>query len=108
MRGPRCRCCPPPGPRGRASARSGTCWCGRALDATVWLAAVNQAAPDPQADPEAPTKAPTGVGHSALIGPDGTVRGQLGDRPDLLVGDVDTEETSRVRRAVAVLDNRSL
>lgn len=80
----------------------------RALDATVWLAAVNQAAPDPQADPEAPTKAPTGVGHSALIGPDGTVRGQLGDRPDLLVGDVDTEETARVRRAVAVLDNRSL
>lgn len=80
----------------------------RALDATVWLAAVDQAAPDPQADPEAPTKAPTGVGHSALIGPDGTVRAQLGCAPGLLAADVDTEETARVRRAVAVLDNRRL
>ncbi|MGW7578787.1 carbon-nitrogen hydrolase family protein [Streptomyces sp. NPDC054765] len=80
----------------------------RALDATVWLAAVGQAAPDPQADPEAPTKAPNGVGHSALIGPDGTVRAQLGGTADLLVGDVDAEEAERVRRAVAVLDNRRL
>ncbi|GAB7035194.1 carbon-nitrogen hydrolase family protein [Streptomyces sp. NPDC021749] len=80
----------------------------RALDATVWLAAVGQAAPDPQADPEVPTKAPTGVGRSALVGPDGTVRAQLGGAPELLVAEVDTEETARVRRAVAVLDNRRL
>ncbi|MFI0785824.1 carbon-nitrogen hydrolase family protein [Streptomyces lydicus] len=80
----------------------------RALDATVWLAAVGQSAPDQQADPEVPTKAPTGVGHSALIGPDGTVRAQLGSAPELLVADVDVEEAERVRRAVAVLDNRRL
>ncbi|MFI0214375.1 carbon-nitrogen hydrolase family protein [Streptomyces lydicus] len=80
----------------------------RALDATVWLAAVGQSAPDPQADPEVPTKAPTGVGHSALIGPDGTVRAQLGGAPELWVADVDAEEAERVRRAVAVLDNRRL
>lgn len=80
----------------------------RALDATVWLAAVNAAAPDPQADPELPTKAPTGVGHSALIGPDGTVRAQLGAVPELLIAEVDVEETERVRRAVAVLDNRRM
>ena len=55
-----------------------------------------------------PTSAPTGIGHSALVGPDGTVRAQLGAAADLLVGDVDTEEIARVRRAVAVLDNRSL
>ncbi|MFI9075819.1 carbon-nitrogen hydrolase family protein [Streptomyces sioyaensis] len=80
----------------------------RALDATVWVAAVDQSAPDPEADPEAPTKAPSGVGNSALIGPDGTVRAQLGAAPDLLVGEVDAEEALRVRRAVAVLDNRRL
>ncbi|MER7988747.1 carbon-nitrogen hydrolase family protein [Streptomyces noursei] len=80
----------------------------RALDATVWLAAVGQAAPDQDADPEVPTKAPTGVGHSALIGPDGTVRARLGDAPELLVVEVDTAETERIRQAVAVLDNRRL
>ncbi|MFE1775860.1 carbon-nitrogen hydrolase family protein [Streptomyces sp. NPDC059008] len=80
----------------------------RALDATVWLAAVGQAAPDPAADPEARTKAPTGVGRSVLVGPDGTVRAQLGSAPELLVADADIEETERVRRAVAVLDNRRL
>ncbi|MEU9119809.1 carbon-nitrogen hydrolase family protein [Streptomyces sp. NPDC048506] len=80
----------------------------RALDATVWLAAVGQAAPDPTADPEERTKAPTGVGHSALVGPDGTVRAQLGGEPGLLTAEVDAEETARVRRAVAVLDNRRL
>ncbi|MFK0290138.1 carbon-nitrogen hydrolase family protein [Streptomyces sp. NPDC090442] len=80
----------------------------RALDATVWLAAVGQAAPDQDADPETPTKAPTGVGHSALIGPDGTVRARLGGAPGLLLGEVDPAEAERVRRAVAVLDNRRL
>ncbi|MFG2859476.1 carbon-nitrogen hydrolase family protein [Streptomyces sioyaensis] len=80
----------------------------RALDATVWVAAVDQSAPDPEVDPEAPTKTPSGVGHSALIGPDGTVRAQLGAAPDLFVGEVDAEEALRVRRAVAVLDNRRL
>ncbi|MFJ5677825.1 carbon-nitrogen hydrolase family protein [Streptomyces sp. NPDC093097] len=80
----------------------------RALDATVWLAAVGQAAPEPDADPDLPTKAPTGVGHSALIGPDGTVRARLGGAPGLLLGEVDPAEAERVRRAVAVLDNRRL
>ncbi|GGU73809.1 apolipoprotein acyltransferase [Streptomyces albospinus] len=80
----------------------------RALDATVWLAAVGQAAPDQDADPEVATKAPTGVGHSALVGPDGTVRARLDAAPGLLVAEVDPKETERVRRAVAVLDNRRL
>ncbi|MEU7177502.1 carbon-nitrogen hydrolase family protein [Streptomyces celluloflavus] len=80
----------------------------RALDATVWLAAVGHAAPDPLADPELPTKAPTGIGHSLLAAPDGTVRARLGAAPDLLTADVDLAETDRVRRAVAVLANRRL
>ncbi|MFG2222317.1 carbon-nitrogen hydrolase family protein [Streptomyces sp. NPDC048644] len=80
----------------------------RALDATVWLAAVGQAAPGPDADPEQPTKAPTGIGNSILAAPDGTVRVRLDMAPRLHVADIDTEETTRVRRAVAVLDNRRL
>ncbi|MFD7923557.1 carbon-nitrogen hydrolase family protein [Streptomyces sp. NPDC059740] len=80
----------------------------RALDASVWLAAVGQAAPEPGADPEQPTKAPTGVGHSALVGPDGTVRTRLGAGPEVVTADIDVAEADRVRRTVAVLDNRRL
>ncbi|MEU1662026.1 carbon-nitrogen hydrolase family protein [Streptomyces sparsogenes] len=79
----------------------------RALDATVWLAAVGQA--DPAATGPAPaTSAPTGIGHSALVGPDGTVRERLEAGPGLLVGDVDPEEVTTVRRRVSVLANRRL
>jgi predicted amidohydrolase len=80
----------------------------RALDATVWLAAVGQAPPGPDADITQPTKAPLGIGHSALVGPDGGIREQAGVAPELLVAEVDTEEAERVRAAVAVLDNRRL
>ncbi|TSB26596.1 carbon-nitrogen hydrolase family protein [Streptomyces benahoarensis] len=80
----------------------------RALDATVWLAAVGQSAPDPAADPEHPTKAPTGIGHSMLVAPDGAVRARLGAEPGTVTAAVDAAETIRVRRAVAVLDNRRL
>ncbi|MFE4539705.1 carbon-nitrogen hydrolase family protein [Streptomyces scopuliridis] len=83
----------------------------RALDATLWLAAVDQA--DPAAsrapgDEAAPSPAPTGIGHSALIGPDGTVRQSLGAGPGLLLADVDVDEVAAVRRAVPVLANRRL
>lgn len=79
----------------------------RALDATVWLAAVGQA--DPAASGLATTgSAPTGIGHSALIGPDGTVRERLDAAPGLLVADVATEEVAAVRRTVSVLANRKL
>ncbi|MFJ7995924.1 carbon-nitrogen hydrolase family protein [Streptomyces sp. NPDC096310] len=79
----------------------------RALDATLWVAAVDQA--DPAAS-GAPTrsKAPTGIGHSAVIGPDGTVRQSLGPGPGMLLADLDPEEVTSVRRAVPVLANRRL
>ena len=80
----------------------------RALDATLWLAAVDQAPPGPGADVEQPAQAPNGVGHSVLVGPDGRVRQEAGVDPELLVADVDVEEVERVRRSVAVLDNRRL
>ncbi|MBL1096921.1 carbon-nitrogen hydrolase family protein [Streptomyces coffeae] len=81
----------------------------RALDATVWLAAVGQADPAASGAGPAPAgSAPTGIGHSALIGPDGTVRERLEAAPGLLVVDIDPEEVTTVRRTVSVLDNRKL
>lgn len=80
----------------------------RALDAGVWVAAVGQAPPSPEDDIEQPTRAPAGIGHSLLAGPDGQPRQQAGTGEELLVADVDPAEAERVRAAVAVLDNRRL
>lgn len=75
----------------------------RALDATVWLAAVGQADPGAGAGPGS---APTGIGHSLVAGPDGTVRHALGAEPELLVADLDTDEVAAVRQRISVLANR--
>ncbi|MFJ5262354.1 carbon-nitrogen hydrolase family protein [Streptomyces sp. NPDC088387] len=73
----------------------------RALDATLWVAAVDQA------DPGTPSgTAPTGIGHSLVVGPDGTVRERLGADPELLVTDLDVEEVAATRRRISVLANR--
>ncbi|MFD8718151.1 carbon-nitrogen hydrolase family protein [Streptomyces sp. NPDC059629] len=73
----------------------------RALDATVWLAAVDQADPG-----TGPGPVPTGVGRSLVAGPDGTVRHDLGAGPELLVADLDIDEVAAVRRRTSVLANR--
>jgi predicted amidohydrolase len=73
----------------------------RALDATVWLAAVDQADPG-----SGPGPAPTGIGHSRVVGPDGTVRHALGGEPELLVADLDIDEVATVRQRTSVLANR--
>ncbi|MFF8960748.1 carbon-nitrogen hydrolase family protein [Streptomyces sp. NPDC014894] len=79
----------------------------RALDATLWVAAVDQA--DPLASGrQAPPKAPAGIGHSAVIGPDGTVRARLESAPGLLIAEVDAAEVDAVRATVPVLANRRL
>jgi predicted amidohydrolase len=79
----------------------------RALDATVWVAAVDQA--DPATAGAVPRgAAPTGVGHSLIVGPDGTVRHQLGAEPGLLVAELDVEEVASVRERIPVLANRRL
>ena len=51
----------------------------RAIENTVWIAAVGQV-PDPD---EKPTNAPTGIGRSMLIDPLGVVRADLGPRRGL-------------------------
>ncbi|MGW4032344.1 carbon-nitrogen hydrolase family protein [Streptomyces sp. NPDC004838] len=79
----------------------------RALDATLWVAAVDQA--DPAASGRTPSaRTPAGIGFSAVVGPDGTVRSRLEAGPDLLVADLDPAEVESVRRAVPVLANRRL
>ncbi|MFB7653906.1 MULTISPECIES: carbon-nitrogen hydrolase family protein [unclassified Streptomyces] len=75
----------------------------RALDATVWLAAVGQADPGTGAGAGS---APTGIGHSRVVGPDGTVRHALGAGPELLVADLDVDEVAAVRQRTSVLANR--
>ncbi|MFI1016859.1 carbon-nitrogen hydrolase family protein [Streptomyces sp. NPDC020965] len=79
----------------------------RALDATLWVAAVDQA--DPVASGRAvPPKTPGGIGHSAVVGPDGTVRQRLGAAPGLLLAEVELAEVESVRKVVPVLANRRL
>ncbi|MFI6698073.1 carbon-nitrogen hydrolase family protein [Streptomyces sp. NPDC050509] len=79
----------------------------RALDATLWLAAVGQADPAASGTPTT-SNAPTGIGHSAVIGPDGTVRQSLDGAPGMLLADLDPDEVTTVRRAIPVLANRRL
>ncbi|MFD4627201.1 carbon-nitrogen hydrolase family protein [Streptomyces sp. NPDC058475] len=79
----------------------------RALDATVWLAAVDQA--DPAAGGVvAHPSAPTGIGYSMVVGPDGTVRDSLGAEPGLLFAELDVDEVTAVRQKTSVLANRRL
>ncbi|MER5767305.1 carbon-nitrogen hydrolase family protein [Streptomyces sp. NPDC001985] len=80
----------------------------RALDATLWVAAVDQADPTASGGRAPSGKAPGGIGHSAVVGPDGTIRARLEAAPGLLIADVDPEEVAAVRRTVPVLANRRL
>ena len=74
----------------------------RAIENTVWVAAVGQV-PDPD---EAPTRAPTGIGRSMLVDPMGTVRLDLGPYPGVAVAEVDTSFTAQVRTSIPSLDHR--
>ncbi|HWG12450.1 MAG TPA: carbon-nitrogen hydrolase family protein [Streptosporangiaceae bacterium] len=74
----------------------------RAIENTVWVAAVGQV-PDPD---EPPTRAPTGIGRSLLVDPMGTVRLDLGPYPGVTVAEVDTDFTARVRTSIPSLEHR--
>ncbi|MEU5692564.1 carbon-nitrogen hydrolase family protein [Actinosynnema sp. NPDC020468] len=75
----------------------------RALDSTTWVLACGQA--DPGVDHGG---APTGVGHSAVVGPLGGVVDRLSGEPGVLVADVDTASVEQARRTLPVLANRRL
>ncbi len=66
----------------------------RAIENTVWIAAVGQV-PDPD---EKPTRAPTGIGRSMLIDPLGVVRADLGPAPGVAVINADMSLVDTVRR----------
>jgi predicted amidohydrolase len=74
----------------------------RAIENTVWVAAVGQV-PDPD---EPPTHAPTGIGRSVLVDPMGTVRLDLGPYPGVAVAEVDTDFTAQVRAQLPSLEHR--
>ena len=74
----------------------------RAIENTVWVAAVGQV-PDPD---EPPTRAATGVGRSVLVDPLGVVRADLGPTPGVVVAEVDTGLIDTVRATVPSLANR--
>ena len=74
----------------------------RAIENTVWIAAVGQV-PDPDAEP---TRAPTGIGRSMLIDPLGVVRADLGPAPGVVVADADLSLVATVRATLPSLANR--
>jgi len=76
----------------------------RALDSTCIVAACDQA--DPESVGRERGKAPTGIGASLVASPFGVVEAQLGEKPDLLVHDLDLESVGTARAAIPVLANR--
>lgn len=74
----------------------------RALDSTCWVVACGQA------DPGVPSTAPTGVGHSMVVAPDGSVLVSAGAEPELLVADLDLDLVTKTRENIPVLANRRL
>ncbi|MEE4022034.1 carbon-nitrogen hydrolase family protein [Gordonia sp. PKS22-38] len=75
----------------------------RALDSTCYVAAVGQALPT---DPEVrESSAPTGIGHSQLTDPFGTVVAAYDEGVQVGVHDVDLGTVEKARKALAVLDN---
>jgi len=74
----------------------------RAIENTIWVAAVGQV-PDPD---ERPTRAATGIGRSMLVDPLGVVRADLGPAPAVTVAEVDTGVIGTVRASLPSLANR--
>lgn len=75
----------------------------RALDCTSFVVAVGQAEPS---DPEvAAGPAPTGIGHSQITDPLGSVVVAYGSAPELGAHDIDVALVEKARAALGVLDN---
>ena len=80
----------------------------RALDSMSYVAAVGQADPgDALPGSGSGSAAPTGVGGSLVASPLGEVVASAGDRPQLIVADIDVDRVAAARDSIAVLRNRS-
>ncbi|MGI8459377.1 MAG: carbon-nitrogen hydrolase family protein [Propionibacteriaceae bacterium] len=79
----------------------------RALDSTTFLLACGQGDPLTVGIQRQGT-APTGVGYSAVVGPNGSVLAELADAPDLLVADLDLDLVASTRASIPVLTNRRM
>ena len=79
----------------------------RALDSTSFVVACGQARPS-AAGVEAKPGAPTGIGFSAVISPDGQTLAEAGAGVKLLIADLDLETVDSVRSAIPVLTNAKL
>jgi predicted amidohydrolase len=75
----------------------------RALDSMSYVAAAGQADPG---DGVTGSGAPTGVGGSLVASPLGEVVASAGDRPELVIADIDVDRVARARESIAVLRNR--
>jgi deaminated glutathione amidase len=74
----------------------------RAIENTIWVAAVGQV-PDPDSPP---TRAPTGIGRSMLIDPLGVVRCDMGPSAGVAVLEADMSLVGTVRATLPSLANR--
>lgn len=74
----------------------------RALDSTCFIAAAAQADPATEGF-EVKPGAPTGVGHSVVVGPLGEILAEGGDAAELIVVDLDTESIPDARARLPVL-----
>lgn len=72
----------------------------RAMDATCFVIGCGQADPGESFG----DRRPTGIGHSLVVDPYGTVLTELGPTPELAVVDLDLGEVARARAALPVLD----
>lgn len=79
----------------------------RALDSTSWILACGQADPV-AAGVAAKPGAPTGIGHSLVISPTGTVIVAAGAGPELLIADLDLAAVVTTRQRIPVLINARL
>jgi deaminated glutathione amidase len=73
----------------------------RAMDATAFVIAVDQARPPTAED----GRTPTGIGHSMVVGPTGTVLLELGEEPELAVIEIDLNQVASVRERLPILQH---
>ncbi|MDO4897892.1 MAG: nitrilase-related carbon-nitrogen hydrolase [Rothia sp. (in: high G+C Gram-positive bacteria)] len=74
----------------------------RALDANMFVLAVDQASPA-MADPRADVTQPTGIGFSRAISPFGRVLVEAGEAPEILIADLDITEVAEAKKKLPVL-----